>query len=183
MPLPYCFPFVLGSLLLGFQWTNALKCLEEIPEEQPLHTVNCAYFAFGNAQVCYSVKSIQGGEILGLKRGCQYLTRLGNFPFSNLLKPVFKNHTVGIDIGPVQNLTEEMTCELRKPTELDFGLMENDQVEEIEICVCVQDLCNTYISNGAENTTKQPLLLNLENRTTSILSNNVLLFFLMNCFL
>lgn len=165
MPLPYCFPFVLGSLLLGFQWTNALKCLEEIPEEQPLHTVNCAYFAFGNAQVCYSVKSIQGGEILGLKRGCQYLTRLG------------------IDVGPVQNLTEETTCALRKPTELDFGLMENDQVEEIEICVCVQDLCNTYSSNGAENTTKQPLLLNLENRTTSILSNNVLLFLLVNCFL
>ena len=71
-----CFAFLLCFLV--FQGCKALKCLEEIPGQQPLHTINCAYFAFGDAQVCYSIKKIQDdGYSLGLIRGCQYLTRLG----------------------------------------------------------------------------------------------------------
>eukprot|EP00093_Oithona_nana_P010151 10151.XXX_210636_211202_1 [CDS] Oithona nana genome sequencing. len=154
MPILYCLAFLLG--FLRFQGCEALKCLEEIPGQQPLHTINCAYFAFGNAQVCYSIKKMQDfdGQSLGFIRGCQYLTRLG------------------INVGPIKNLTEESACELRKPNQDELVL--DHRLKEVEVCVCVQDLCNTY-NNGA-NSTKQPILLSsIENKATTFISVHFIL--------
>ena len=189
MLILYCFAFLLG--FLGFQGCEALKCLEEIPGQQPLHTINCAYFAFGDAQVCYSIKKIQDdGYSLGLIRGCQYLTRLGKLDASYFWKEgsvsffwsrascfyqlIFDTNShhlseffEGINVGPIKNLTEEWACELRKPNQDELGL--DHGLNEIEVCVCVQDLCNTY-NNGA-NATKQPILFSmLENKATAVIS-------------
>ena len=60
-----------------------------------------------------------------------------------------------------------MACEVKNPAQLELDVQ---LVNKVEICVCVQDLCNTYSSNGANSTTNQPYLLNFENKATSILS-------------
>lgn len=179
MPILYCLAFLLG--FLRFQGCEALKCLEEIPGQQPLHTINCAYFAFGNAQVCYSIKKMQDfdGQSLGFIRGCQYLTRLGKLEKSLFNWFLHKNSPYlselfyeGINVGPIKNLTEESACELRKPNQDELVL--DHRLKEVEVCVCVQDLCNTY-NNGA-NSTKQPILLSsIENKATTFISVHFIL--------
>ena len=58
---------------------KALKCFEEGPDTN-LHIISCAYFAFGNAQVCFTINGPAAGEEQSYarkRRGCQYLSRLG----------------------------------------------------------------------------------------------------------
>ena len=47
---------------------------------------------------------------------------------------------------PIQNLTEEPSCSLRNPTKAEFEL--DDTLQSVEVCACVEDLCNIFSSSG-----------------------------------
>jgi hypothetical protein len=51
----------------------ALKCFQE-SQDETLRIINCAYFAFGNTQVCFT-RRLDGHQEGA--RGCDYLTQLG----------------------------------------------------------------------------------------------------------
>ena len=83
----------------------ALNCFEEGPDIS-LRVIGCAYFAFGNTQVCFTKRILANsdnlldaaeeeddekadavGQTFGggqQERGCQYLSRLGKFCKSNI---------------------------------------------------------------------------------------------------
>lgn len=113
---------------------SCLKCFEEdLVGQSSLGIVNCAYFAFGNTQVCFTKRTGNTGI-----RGCQYLVELGKKATKKFLPKFLYDISIiqGVDLGPAKNLTEVPTCAFREPLE-DDGFPDAILFEEsVEVCAC-----------------------------------------------
>jgi len=120
---------------------HALKCFDETPG-QPLKITKCAYFAFGNPQVCFTKRTRDTETDPEGIRGCEYLNRLG------------------VSLGPPTNLGEEPICASRNLANNeaeDFSkIAKNVSVSGLlEVCACTQDLCNMFSYTNETTTTNK----------------------------
>ena len=49
-------------------------------------------------------------------------------------------------MGPLKNLTEEPSCGSRNPTEAELEI--DGSLLSVDVCACVDDLCNIFRSSG-----------------------------------
>lgn len=148
------------ALLWPLQGLLALNCFEEGPDIS-LRVIGCAYFAFGNTQVCYTKRILakSSDNLLdvnqdaeesfggGQQRGCQYLSRLGKFLTKVQRLKSYISFT-GVDLGPAKNLSQDLHCASRPWPE--------DERYRQEICACINDLCNVAASNTSSSIISPP---------------------------
>ena len=79
-------------------------------------------------------------------RGCQYLTALGDKVNELVQFPMKRIAVLGVQLGSIKNLTEEVTCSNRNSTQVELEV--DPTLDTVEVCVCVDNLCNTYSSSG-----------------------------------